>query len=349
MLKYLDDVVEKAVQLEEAGVRTESLMAVVGQATPANLHGFMLPVETVQENTIRQVGHIRRLQITKYRDNAHWLRKCLESVGVEPIAVITGKAFDRLIAEMGLFKLCPSAGGMIGINPEKIKALRENADVVGLHALLGVLTFLFVATMIAGYVTMTWGFSYENSPWPWVGAALTGVVSFAIACGVGGSIEARATKSRFNRRTAMYLQATSWKQLLHDISDKGRNFQRADSHYRDDSMYARQLVLPPAPPQVLDIVQRCARLHTEGLHGESPSKIALWIAAEADAISFKHGINGLFEFDAIEAHLARERAIAADPILYIRLGEAVAVIAQYGDLPDERETIDRIVNSEHLL
>jgi hypothetical protein len=38
----------------------------------------------------------------------------------------------------------------------------------------------------------------------------------------------------------------------------------------------------------------------------------------------------------------------SDPIAYVRRGTAVAIIAQYGDFPIEKEVMLQVINSEHL-
>lgn len=90
--------------------------------------------------------------------------------------------------------------------------------------------------------------------------------------------------------------------------------------------------LPNPPDDVAQILLRVQDLN-------------LGVAATAEAIRFNDTPSVLI------AGTYNERARAGeypDPIIFIEQGEAVAVIAQFGDFPVEREVVDRVVNSEHL-
>lgn len=40
-----------------------------------------------------------------------------------------------------------------------------------------------------------------------------------------------------------------------------------------------------------------------------------------------------------------QRAIRRDPILYLSMGSAVAIIGQFGDFPIEKEIVDRVAGT----
>lgn len=345
MLKYLNDRVESAVAEEERGeIITVSALAGIGDTTPTHLCGFEMPAEMVRTDALIRDRKGRLERITAYRNDAAHARTALGSIGVTSLAVITEKAFDELVRRMGLFTLYPSERGSVVVNNSHIVAMRNPG--AGLHAALMALSLAAGVLAVMGYAHL--GFDVFQGPLQFAGAAGSFAVTFGALAFIGIAIEDHVRRRGFKKRATSYLRATSWEQMLVDLShERKRSFYRPSWDGYDDTPTIRQIILPPAPPEVIDVVCRISR--ARALEKHDSEKFRLQIAAEADAIAFKGGVRGLFDIDAIEAQIERERQIKADPILYVVIGSAVAIVGQYGDLPAERAVIDGIVNSEHLL
>ena len=353
MLKYLNDRVEEALVAEsKSAPPTPSALAAIGRVTPTVLHGFALPEALVQEDRLVRGKAERRYRLALYRDDAVRLQKWLKGIGVEPLAIITAKAFDALIKEMGLFVLQPSSGGKVQINniPVVACAMPERwysfTHITTSMLVMGAFFFAFHSWgwSIEPVNGMIWGLSFAAA------AALATLIVWNVVC---HEVLTRVAKVVFNARAKRWVESRSWEQILTELLPNDSKLFYSPSFDSDSpSKWQRRVVLPPAPPEVIDKVCRIARKNEErDIHGNSGPHYLLFVAAEADAIRFEDGLKGVFDYDVVQAHFAAEAERRRDPILFIRGAErgAVAVIAQYGDLPIEKELIHRIVNSEHLL
>lgn len=350
MLKYMHDRVEQAIcQEENTEVVTASALAAIGNVTPRSLCGFELPADMVRNDQIVRDRAARRVRIASYRDGAARLRQQLASIGIEPIAIITAKAFDRLVAEMGLFMLRPTESGTVDVDRTDILALRGyGAAPVGKLVVGCVVAVTFVTLVLA---FRAWGWTIGDDPFRFSFAAALIPMATVLVWGFAGACREKIEARGFAKRAQAWVRTLSWEQMLVALSHRHHGTPtRAfyPPNFEGYGAFQRTIVLPTAPADVIDKVCRILRFNatTKENHGLG----SIHIAAEASAISFRDGLKGLFDLEAIEAQLAWEARVAADPILFLRgYGDVVAVIAQYGDLPDERETVDRIVNSEHLL
>jgi hypothetical protein len=111
------------------------------------------------------------------------------------------------------------------------------------------------------------------------------------------------------------------------------NYQEADG-----LVMLATLVMPTPPKSVVETLLKC-----DGLY--------LSVAAVAEAVNFLEtryelAMHARALRDAEEK--ARQRRLA-DPIIATELGNATAIVDQFGEFPVERETVDRIVDSEQLL
>lgn len=347
MLTYLNEAVEKKLAGECSTPTSETALTPFSKngATPVNLSGFELPPELVAAERAR-VARAKALERLKvYRDDALSLTRFLARAGVEPIAVITAKVFDKLVDEMGLFKLAPSRGGKVIVRQPMEDLALNTAWQPFLH--MGTAALTLVGFMTAFHY---WGWELDAKQAPMsvvfaVAAAFLTVVSVNVAVGVGYSAVERAI---LVRRAKAWLAGKTWAEILTGLTDDGKRGFIAPTWDQDNNTQ-RTVVLPPPPPSIVNLVCRIAGARTK------EDSYDLRVAAEADAISFKEGLAGLFDDEAaksLQAARAKARHDAwFDPILYIRgcKGGAVAIVGQYGELALEKELIDRVVNSEHLL
>lgn len=345
MLKYLNDTVEKAVtqaEVDTPSQRTIPSLAAIGRETPSNLCGFEMPEELVREDRLLRTLSARRERIKGYRNDAANLTSWLDSIGIEPIAVITAKAFDQLVTEAGLFTLQPTTHGTVAIHRTPILALRVKDWVeTVVHTTIFAVVF---AVFIWGFSSFGWDVQEASGPGAFIGMVATLAACELAVCLPAVWLLAKINGWVFTRRAAAWVDSLSWADLLLALTGGTRKFASGSAYYETEA-FTRQVVLPPAPPEVLDKV--CRMLSSQR---EDRPVYNLYIAAEPNAIQFKDGLAGLFDHAAIQKVLDHEEMLRRDPILFVRGGgSAVAIIAQYGDLAIEKAMIDKVINSEHLL
>jgi hypothetical protein len=96
------------------------------------------------------------------------------------------------------------------------------------------------------------------------------------------------------------------------------------------------ITLPPPPPEVVERLSK--------LVNSSPGPVK--VATVPEAINLPN-IDQLL-MPQVEAH-ARAQALAGDPIVYVEYKGVVAIIAQYGPFPIEREVVAAIAKEEILV
>lgn len=100
-------------------------------------------------------------------------------------------------------------------------------------------------------------------------------------------------------------------------------------------IFSVQLVMPIPPADVADTLLKARDLD-------------LKVATVAEAIAFKETPAEIYDRMAVVRE-ARAKALRDDPIIYFEQGCAVAIVAQFGDFPVEKEVVDRIVEGQSLM
>jgi hypothetical protein len=101
-----------------------------------------------------------------------------------------------------------------------------------------------------------------------------------------------------------------------------------------------RIELPTPPPEVQERI--VAAEHT---------KLPLHVAVVGEAIAFKEPVADVLIGERAEhwAEVKRQELLDRDPIVYVIVGSAVAIIDQYGEFPIEKEVMHEVINSEHLV
>lgn len=273
----------------------------------------------------------RRTKIAVYqrdRQNAHHI---LQERGIKPLAVLPKGAWEGLCYRSHLFRLSPGSHGDVCISTRLIEIVRERAE----KSIIFHITLLCAGFMgLGGLIT-----------WSFLGAILSGL-AFAI---LAHFAENNPTFSRDIHRGAFRSQVNrliniSWRKTLYDLFPGGESPTGTGLNV--------QLVLPKPPPEVESILRKAKSLR-------------LKVAAVPEAITFLEPLSTVLlrEHDRqVEEYERQKReelqrelekrlrfARENDPIVYCEYGGAVAIIAQFGDFPIEKEVIDEVVHSEHLL
>lgn len=239
----------------------------------------------------------------------------LERVGVEPVAVLPLEWWRRMIAESVLVDVPFASGARVDVRWDR-KLIGEMAH-AGSLLLFVALAALALLTVVAAGVAYTLSGLYA--------AVAVGVVSAVV-----GSI------------LPALLPEFAWEWGV----------RRAVRRHLSDPMRVRDLLrgsiatgpglpfrLPEPPADVATILRRLADADV------SLGTTTIRVAAHPDAFSVSPPLTELLVGAALERvalDAEERRRLAADPIVYVRSGSAVAIVAQYGDFPIERELIDRV-------
>lgn len=98
------------------------------------------------------------------------------------------------------------------------------------------------------------------------------------------------------------------------------------------------LVMPVPPDDVAQVLLKA-------------QNFPLQVATVADAIGFKESMGQLLKAEQakIEEEIRYREWLRNDPIVYTEEGSATAIIAQFGDFPIEKDVVDFVVASDHLI
>lgn len=336
--------VEAAVRDEEEG-RVEN--AVLSKRVPAKTgddrfaYGFTSNPDFTRQRDLEVARESRLKQIGKYRKDALALEKQLEKVGIKPIATITTTAWYSICKSNGLFMLQPNRKGYVRINNNVVSELRGKSD-GNPNVLMSIAMFVGCIAGLAAAV------AYIPDQWAGSSQFMVGAISVigstictALLTGFAYSFW---SDHRFEKAVDAWLKGKSWKDILLAVSYQ--NHHTGIPCLTNEGSVNTRITLPPAPVEVIGIVERFQELHETDEWGSS---LVLRVMAEPDAISFDKSIKEIFKLER-ERQIEWERAIAQDPILFVQNGSAVAVLAQYGgNLKWEEKAIDDLINSEHLL
>ncbi len=101
--------------------------------------------------------------------------------------------------------------------------------------------------------------------------------------------------------------------------------------------------LPTPPTDVQDLLYRIPQ-HAWSSKLQKHVGVKLNVACDPDAITFKRGLDKAL-LNAINLEIAAERRAWCDPIIFTANAHAVAIVAQFGDFPFERQVIDECLNA----
>lgn len=322
MLKYIDDVVEAELEREYQGDRGLTIPA------PVRLHGFAVPAEVqVAQHQAGELTH-KRQAIDGYRKKAGELRVALMERGITPLAVLPREVWHRLCDEYGLFRLYPDAHGKQSFNADVVTRLRAIPASVTLLKSGAIIGSTVLAALTSWLVLNFFGVFDRNPMNPW----LIGVIGAMLFTAVAATINVNETVDGrvFRHNVERYFATRTWPEILRDVLYPDYQY----SHFN-----RLELRLPDPPKEVAEIIV--------ALRGLTP-----YVAAEAAAIQITN-LRDVFNSErAAQIEMERRPALGGDPIIYVeqrydghvpRGNDAVAIIAQYGGFPMEKEVIDRVV------
>jgi hypothetical protein len=277
------------------------------------------PVET--ETTVNS-GYWEKSKLD-YVNAAEVLKTQLAARGVTPIAIIPTTWWDAMLKESGLWKLNPDREGKVGVEADKVAKIAQTSKAPALIWVFG------MAGVITAGATLHWDLPLTVSS---LGVSM--VIGSVTTCGFTAALLGifKKTGDRLNARA----------HAAYHLLRHGRN--RVMGEMLSQSSYSTYRVgirLPTPPQDVVDTLKKIASMGN------------IRVAAEPGAVGFAKSPTNIiadrilsnWEEEAREA--ARIRAL--DPIIFLEEGPAVAIVAQFGDFPIEKELVDKIVARQSSL
>ncbi len=247
--------------------------------------------------------------VESYMEDVTKLRARLATKDIKPLAVLPLTWWDKICKESGLIRV---SGGS---NTLKVGLTPIQADVFGAY-FLGIPTAA-VATFLGSWLL---GAFYGNA------AALAGTVFVVLVALAGFSTTADRVVAWLCTPTAKS-RARALLQAVQAVKTEERDSQVRDVPFR----------LPPPPPEVVSILTRLTGLYEVSVAAE-PSAFRLGISLPQ--------LVGMAKRDRRTALFTEFNDAMNDPIIYVRHGAAVAILAQYGgELKIERAVIDRVLGT----
>jgi len=331
-LAYINDTIEAEVEAEYSGQKPYR------NTTPGKsvrMFGFDMPDEVTKLIQDADIIAKRSHVITQYRKNASELRVKLMAADIKPLAIIPHKAWTQICEDADLYRMIPDQQSTISLDQvNRVRELRHKGS--GWCRTFGWFVGLVTAVAVI-YTASCAGMWTSDFSWQ-VSIAITALVSGSLSAGIATFVALE--KYNIKRNIAQYLKNKTWSQILADLSTSRLLVY--------GQIQAR--VQLPVPP--IDVAQIVLKVHNANLK--------LRVAAEPDAIQIDGGLSKMFD-TAINDLFAQEAAVRRDPILYITNGKdeyghiierddyAVAIIAQYGDFPIEKEVVDKLIAQRTVL
>jgi hypothetical protein len=301
----------------------KSNLAYIGEAAQAALEAPRTTVTTqyvggfpIVTQVERNSGHWEQSK-RDYVQSAEILRNRLSQRNVTPIAIIPTAWWNAMTKESGLWTLRPDNEGTVGIDPSDAVEQAEKSKIPALLWVFG------NAALVAGGALFYWDLPVTVSC-----IAMLYIIGVVATCGVTAALLGifKKTGDRLNAR---------WHAAVH-VLRHGRAKVMGGMLVNEYRSHVRIAIgLPTPPADVVETLKRIAHLPN------------IKVAAEPGAVGFAKSPTTIISerilknWDDERKEIERIRAL--DPIIYLEEGPAVAIVAQFGDFPIEKELVDRVV------
>jgi hypothetical protein len=292
--------------------------------------GFELPDRSRRD----QLVNGRRGEIDNFRRERKALIDELAKHEVTPLAVLPKTMWNRICEESGLYRFKPDSEGKIRVNARDGDYFAIVAGLVGLA--------LWLAPVVAlAYVacTMYWPGTPTLMNWAVLVSLIGTVVSYVVM----------ATGFKFEPFIAVHVVLARTMARLYDMMPHEWQIRRLLPKMKgltnSESKISTRIILPPMPDDVAAIIEQAVL-----------SRHTLRVAVVPDGFCFEDRASDLFVqrvADRATDRATRVRKSTAnffanlDPIIYIATGSVVAVVAQFGEFPIEREAVMRAMDAEY--
>jgi hypothetical protein len=284
--------------------------------------GFVLADDAAASAFEEQLLKARSDKVGGYFAARDQMKRALEKLGIEPLAFLPTNAWHKICADSGLFRLNAGDSSQIALSTVSVGQVAGRARMN---------TALALTALALAVWTLVFAMFSSNGmrSWPASGLSLLAAVGALWLC--SGQVS-----TFFLRRSVRSFLRRPWQEVLMSFFPGGKS-----CAFSQDALNA-ELVLPEPPEQVAAILLKAKSL-------------PLQVAAVAEAISFAETPESML-LHAASARIERQRHELAenvlrrvfDPIVYYEHKGVVAIIAQFGDFPIEKEAVDRALFAENL-
>lgn len=331
---YINDLFAAESPLPEHLARTKAIKVVAGFRW------------TDQTATVKAQNSLKTERLAVYKNflrQRDSLKKQLEVSGVNALAFVPTKAWTDICKQSKLLMLFPNKEGKILFSNNLVTEARSHSNVIfnwlsGLFIGFGMLLPTFLNALFSTY--HPWGhLFYQWSTGEIVGFAvamfIAGLLSMLglmiVTCPFSGNnSDFGWLKERITARALRkWIADPAWlsRYLVPVPTDIWRGV-------------CVPIHLPIPPDEVIEVLKRA-------------ENFPLSIAAVPEAVSFLGAEHILLEENDRQAkeeaiELQRVRALRQDPIVTTQIQGVVAVIAQFGDFPIEKEVVDQVSKTDYL-
>ncbi len=345
-LQEIDILVRKAIAREK---KSPTISA--AEAQVIENFRFRIVVGVIIEDTAAKAAKLeeyktnRRNKILAYCSDSDALIKRLDELDITPCAMMPRRAWERICKESNLLQLVPSYYGRFGISTRIARSFEEEAKSYfkALHRVLVItigclssvaMSFhgsklwhataigIMVALIIQAIVFCRYWWYSENGEWV---PGITNLIKPLV------------------RKKVKNFTMQPWPYIVKILFPGGGSIAgNCKTHVT--------FVIPPAPENIKEVLYKAR-------------SFSLCVAMMPEAISFLEpledvllqgsGSQGPGDMDTllkrVEEEESRQEKNTRGQIIYIEHGSAIALLAQFGDFPLEKETIERILRSDALI
>lgn len=337
-LQVLDRAVHAAVAVE-LGERTdpEELKELgISSLRGRSIAGFTIVRNASRDAEVDQSSADFADTLMRFCADEMLVRKKLKMQSVEPIAVLPATAWGTLCDRTKLFRFVPKENLVRiddGIMHEAVVKVRDEEELLT-EAAYSKLFKRLMLIAVACALPVIARFFFD---WPPYG--YWSIVAFiANLCVWANSCEKVSRGTHLLPRKGRVHEMI--KTLVERYTADGTLYERLWPKFKEPVEDGRGrdltigIVLPTPPEDVVETLIRAER-----------TRLPLQVAAVGEAIRLRHDVVSIFAEAGARQIEAELLAATHDPIIYVREGSAIAIVAQFGDFPIEQEVIREVVNS----
>lgn len=352
-LALIDDGIQAAIAVETGEQLIDAALAKKGVKPKRYqfIAGLRVPSNATEDAEIDPEAKARLGRIELYRRDRGEIEAKLKEAGVEPLAILPKRAWETICEQANLYCFTPK-GETVRANVSALITNIEN-DIES-TAFKTVFRRRLVG-FVLGAALSIYGWT-QFSEWQLVGPALTSL--FALVCAIrAAGLYLGDTNVEVDRRrqahTTNVLQKITTASMRRRLQKMKRNKTLFSLLWPDrvDTLQgiAIAIALPDPPADVQQTLK--SMLHT---------KLPLHLALVSDAIGISDQLITMMtqsirdrgherqEANRLQEERRRE-SIKNDPIVYMEHGSAIAIVAQYGNFPIEKQVVHQVMNSIHLV
>ncbi len=331
----LDEAVNATVATELGQPVSDSAKEHIAPQRHRNVAGLRVVINAARDATVNVVaaGLFTRLQ--RFQKDSKSLRARLIKAKVTPIAVLPFAAWERLCDKSGLFRFQPDDQGRVRISTRVTTEAKAQAIKYSPWHLNPGWAWLVPPLAIALAIYLYSSGIVTDGAALFLLALFGTVVLTAVA---GVALDVKREGARKNLEINLIRSKVNASEQEGSLPDLlWPNLKEPPETKENKATIAISL---PEPPE--DIQKILVTAEKAGFD--------LQLAVVGDAITIRENVTDILlnEQRRQEAEERQRAQEARDPIVYIIEGSAVAVIAQYGDFPIEKEVIQEVVNSLYI-